>query len=418
MLDLLNGLRVVEAASFVAGPSCGLMMHKFGAEVIRIDPVNGGPDLNRWPVAPSGESLYWQGLNAGKKSVAIDLRHAEGQALARAIVTAPGPDAGLFITNHPVDSALFAYDALAETRPDLISLRIMGWSDGRAAVDYTVNSAVGLPALTGAPEGDPVNHVLPAWDLLAGAEAAFSLLAAKRARDVSGKGVELRLPLGELALARVAQLGMVAEVAVGSGERPRVGNALYGSFGRDFVTRDGRRIMIVALTPRHWTGLVRTLGVRAEIDAIEAELGVQLATDEGARFNHRARLEAVLGPRIAALSELELTTALDREGVLWGPYRTMPEVLANEPALAPEGWLFSAVTHPGGLTYPTPGAATQVTGAARRTPSRAPLFGEHTADVLTQLLSVTQHEIGRLSAHGIIRCATAPVQTETSLHEA
>lgn len=418
MLDLLNGLRVVEAASFVAGPSSGVMLHQFGAEVIRIDPVDGGPDMHRWPVAPSGDSLYWQGLNKGKKSVALDLRHPEGRAIAQALVTAPGPQGGLFVTNHPADSAVFAHRLLAAARPDLITVRIMGWADGRPAVDYTVNSAVGIPDLTGQPDAGPVNHVLPAWDLLAGAHAAFTLLAAKHARDLTGKGRELRVPLGELALATVAQLGMVAEAAIGGEDRPRVGNALYGSFGRDFVTRDGRRVMVVALTPRHWNGLVDGLGVTEEIAAIEAGLGLSLADDEGARFIHRARLEAVLAPRIAALPYAEATALFDRVGVPWGPYRSVRDLLTEEPALDTQGWLFSTVTHPDGLRYPTPGPATHVPGEPRGRPGRAPRLGEHTAEVLNGLLSISPHEIGRLSSHGIVRCAPAPGNPETSSDDA
>src|SRR5262249_29678276 len=74
MPDVLAGLRVVEAASFIAGPSCSLHLAQLGAEVIRIDQIGGGPDRRRWPSTPEGDSLYWEGINKGKKSIAIDLR--------------------------------------------------------------------------------------------------------------------------------------------------------------------------------------------------------------------------------------------------------------------------------------------------------------------------------------------------------
>jgi len=408
MLNLLQGIRVVEAASFVAGPSAGVMLHHYGAEVIRIDPLQGGPDNGRWPLAPSGESLYWQGLNAGKRSVTIDLSHAEGQALAQAIITAPGPEAGLFVTNHPASSRTFQHDRLAEKRPDLVTVRIMGWSDGRPAVDYTVNCAVGVPEMTGEPEGSPVNHMLPAWDLLAGAGAAFAVLAAKHARDRTGRGFELRLPLGELALSTVGQLGIIAEAFLTDQDRPRIGNALYGSFGRDFATSDGRRIMVVALTARHWVGLVDALDLKEEIALVEARIGLSLSSDEGARFRHRAELEALIAPRLAALNYEKATELLDRAGVLWGPYRKPTDLLKEEPALSSDGWLFSTVTHPGGLSYPTPGPAAHIAGATRGVPDRAPVLGEHTSYVLRSLLGLSETEISRLHAHRIIRCAAAP----------
>ena len=176
--NLLSDLRVVEAASFIAAPTCGLHLMQMGAEVIRIDQIGGGPDFNRWPKAPSGLSLYWESLNKGKKSVALDLGRPEGRELAQRLAAAPGENGGLFVTNYPVGGFL-AHDKLAALRPDLISLRVMGWEDGRPGLDYTVNAALGVPMVTGpASLGDqPVNHVLPAWDLLTGAYAAAVKLA-------------------------------------------------------------------------------------------------------------------------------------------------------------------------------------------------------------------------------------------------
>ena len=218
MYGLLNGLRVVEAASFIAVPSCALHMAQMGAEVIRIDQAGGGPDFRRWPLAPGGgPSLYWEGLNKGKKSVALDLSRPEGRELAAAIITAPSDKGGLFVTNYPVGGFL-AYDRLAARRADLICLRVMGWPDGRPAVDYTVNSAAGLPLMTGPVDHDgPVNHVLPAWDLLAGAYGAFCLLAAERARQKNGQGREIRLPLSDVAAAALDFVALIAAAAAGVG---------------------------------------------------------------------------------------------------------------------------------------------------------------------------------------------------------
>ena len=114
------------------------------------------------------------------------------------------------MTNYPVEGFL-SYERLRARREDLICVRIMGWPDGRPAVDYTVNAAVGVPMMTGpADDPRPVNHVLPAWDLLAGAYAAFSMVSAERARRADGKGREIRIPLSDLA---IASLGIWARSA-------------------------------------------------------------------------------------------------------------------------------------------------------------------------------------------------------------
>ena len=123
MYELLKGMRIVEGASFVAAPLCGLTFVQLGADVIRFDPVRGGPDYRRWPVAPNGASYYWEGLNKGKRSVALDLTSEEGRELAIALATANGDDSGYFVTNYPAKSFL-AHELLAERRPDLITIRI------------------------------------------------------------------------------------------------------------------------------------------------------------------------------------------------------------------------------------------------------------------------------------------------------
>src|ERR1700722_471179 len=112
----LDGLTVIEISSFVAAPLGGMTLAQLGAEVIRIDPLGGGPDLGWWPLAPSGTSLYWTALNKGKRSVALNLRAAEGQRLLGDLLTATGSGGGIVLTNAP-GRGLLAYPELARLRP-------------------------------------------------------------------------------------------------------------------------------------------------------------------------------------------------------------------------------------------------------------------------------------------------------------
>ena len=148
MNRLLQDLRIVEFSAFVAAPLGGMTMAQFGAEVIRIDPIGGAIDYNRWPVTDSGASLYWAGLNKAKRSVALALNKPEGRELAQAIATAPGPGGGIVLTNLPPLPGL-DYASLKAKRDDVIVLRLTGNRDGSAAVDYTVNAASGFPLVTG-----------------------------------------------------------------------------------------------------------------------------------------------------------------------------------------------------------------------------------------------------------------------------
>lgn len=399
MYQLLQGMTVVEGAAFVAGPSCGLYLAQMGATVIRFDQIGGGPDARRWPLGPAGQSLYWEGLNKGKQSIAIDLARPQGRELAQRLAVAAD---GVFVTNFPVDGFL-SYEALAALRQDLLCLRVMGWADGSPALDYTVNAAVGVPLMTGHPDdARPVNHVLPAWDLLAGAYSAFALLAAERERRASGRGREVRVALSDLAAATLSHLGQVAEVLLSGSDRGRSGNNIFGTFGRDFVTADGTRVMLTGITPRQWSGLIKVLDIAEPIAALEAELSVSFKTNEGARFLHRARLDVVIETAMAQRSLAQLAPLFDANGVTWSIYRSLDQALQHESRLFGANPIFSSVTHAGGSSYPTAGAAARLPQDERAAAAPSPKLGAHTDAVLANVLQLSAAEIGQLHDQGIV----------------
>lgn len=395
MYDMLGGLTVIEASSFVASPTAGLYCAQFGAEVIRVDQIGGGPDFHRWPVTGDNSSLYWENLNRAKKSVALDLSRPEGRELLQELVAATGQ----FITNFPANGFL-SHALLAKLRPDLVTVRVMGWPDGSPALDYTVNNAVGYPVLTG-PGPDPVNHVLPAWDLLTGAYAAFALLAAIQRRTATGEGSEVRIPLSDVAIGTVANLGGIAEVLYSGQNRPRLGNAVYGLFGRDFLTADGQRVMVVVVTHRQWAKLLAALGLEQAVAAIEAERGVSFAAVDGLRFTHRDALYPLFEAEFARRPHAELAATLDAAGIVHSAYRTMLDA-ARDTAMVDENPMFSRFTeNPSGFAYPAAGAFGTVPQMERGQPMAAPQNGEHTEEVLSRYLNLSSGEIARLIDTGI-----------------
>lgn len=394
MYNLLPGLTVIEASSFVASPTAGLYLAQMGAEVIRVDQIGGGPDFRRWPVTQNGDSLYWENLNRAKKSLALDLGRPEGRELLQALVRATGQ----FVTNFPVKGFL-AHETLAQGRPDLITVRVMGWADGSPALDYTVNNAVGYPMLTG-PGPDPVNHVLPAWDLLTGAYAAFAMMAALRRRDATGEGGEIRVPLSDVAIGTVANLGGIAEVMDTGADRPRLGNTVFGLFGRDFTTRDGKRTMIVAVTHRQWANLVAALNLGDAIGRVEAERGVSFAKDDGLRFTHRDALFPLFEAAIAARDHADLAAAFDAGGIVHSAYGTMADAV-RDPRLVTENPIFGTADDPSGTRYPAVGAFATLPGEERRPPAPAPRNGQHSEQVLAETLGLSSGEIARLFDAGI-----------------
>lgn len=178
-----------------------MTLAQLGADVIRIDPVGGGSDHLGRPLAAGGDSFYWASLSKGKRSAAVDMRSDEGRELVTAFVTASGDDRGLLIDNV-VGRKWMANGVLTVRRPDLVHVRVQGYPDGRPAVDYTVNAEVGIPQITGSEEGGaPVNHVLPAWDLVTGLSVSTAVLAALHERSRTGRGAYVEPSLSDAALA-------------------------------------------------------------------------------------------------------------------------------------------------------------------------------------------------------------------------
>jgi 2-methylfumaryl-CoA isomerase len=397
----LTGLVVIDLSTYVAGPSGAMTLAQLGAEVIRIDPLGGATDTGRLPLAPDGSSLYWAGLNKGKRSVEVDLRSEEGREIVYDLLCAPGPDTGILLTNA-VGQSWLDPEVLAQRRSDMIVVHISGHADGRPAVDYTVNCEVGLPLITGPADLEaPVNHVLPAWDLLTGLHAATAILAAHRRRHQHGNGAHVTVSLAEVAVATMAHLGFVADVSVNGKGRHREGNYLYGNFGCDVQTADGRRVMLVALTRRHWRELVALTDIAETIATLERSLGVDLG-DENARYEYREVIAALVRPWFAQRRFDEVTAALDRSGVLWGPYRSIEELVEAPDSLLWRSDLMADVQHPGSGTYATPRSVLNFDGRREHTALPSPRLGADTAEVLARLTGREREDLDELFERRVI----------------
>ncbi|HVL89136.1 MAG TPA: CoA transferase [Actinomycetota bacterium] len=401
MSGILSGMRVVEGSAFVAAPLGGMTLAQMGADVIRFDPIGGGLDYTRWPVTADGRSLFWAGLNKGKRSICIDIKSGEGRDIVQSLVTAPGPDAGMFLTNFPAKGWL-SYESLAKARPDLIMIAITGNHDGSSAVDYTVNPATGFPWATGPMNTSfPINHLLPAWDAITGTLAGTGMLAAERYRRITGSGQFAQLALSDVAMAMVGHLGKIAEVQINGATRPKYGNYLYGAFGRDFATKDGRRLMIVALSKNQWDALRDATGLHEAFTMVEKLMGVNL-DDEGGRFEAREVIAAVLKPWVIARSLEEVRTVFDEHKVCWGPYQSFAEMVRDDPRCSERNPMWREVEQPGIGRYLMPGSPLSFETIPRVPVSPAPRLGEHTDEILADVVGLSGTEIGRLHDAGVV----------------
>ena len=222
-------------------PLGGMTLAQLGADVIRFDPIGGGLDRNRWPVTEDGTSLFWTGLNKGKRSIQVDLRSPAGQELVDRADHRARRGGGLFLTNFPARGWL-DYEALRgrPRRPDHgqhqrqprrhLGGRLHRQPGHRLSVGHRPAQPVGVPSTTCCRRG----MRSPARSPPAG------MLAAERHRTRTGEGQLVRVALSDVAFAMVGNLGKIAEAQICRRERPKDGNYLYGAFGRDFLTDDGQ----------------------------------------------------------------------------------------------------------------------------------------------------------------------------------
>jgi 2-methylfumaryl-CoA isomerase len=356
-------MRVVEGSAFVAAPLGGMTLAQLGADVIRFDPIGGGLDVDRWPVTTSGHSLFWAGLNKGKRSIAVDIRSPRGQEILTELVCAPGDDSGLFLTNFPARGWL-GYERLKEKRPDLVMVNICGRRDGSSAVDYTINPSVGFPAVTG-PKDDP-----------------------------------------DVAMAMLGNLGKIAEVMINDSDRPKDGNYLYGAFGRDFETLEGKRLMVVALTPVQWTNLCNATELGPAFDKLGTRTGLDLSK-AGNRFRLRREIAKILEPWFHTRMMSEVREVFDAHRTCWAEYRTIRAVVEKDPDCSTQNPMFEMVDHPEIGTLLTPGSPLVFGSQLREPVRRAPSIGEHTDEILSDVLGLGEREIGKLHDERVVASASA-----------
>jgi 2-methylfumaryl-CoA isomerase len=231
--------------------------------------------------------------------------------------------------------------------------------------------------------------------------AAFGLLAAERRRRETGEGQLVKIALSDVAFATMGNLGLIAEEQVNREEREPVGNDLFGAFGRDFGTYDGRHVMIVAITQRQWRALVEALELEPHVTALEARLGFSL-DDEGARFRLRDEIARLIQPWCAARTLDDIREVFTRVGVSWGPYQTVRQALAEDSRVSAANPLFADVAHPDIGAVLTPRTPLDFSRAEAKPPAAAPMLGEHTDEVLADVLGRSNGEIGKLHDEGVV----------------
>jgi crotonobetainyl-CoA:carnitine CoA-transferase CaiB-like acyl-CoA transferase len=386
-VPLLDEVRVVEFAHMVMGPSCGLMLADLGADVIKVEPLEGD-NTRRLEAAGAG---FFPVFNRNKKSLAVDLKQADGRDIVHRLI-----DKSDALTENfrpgALDKLGFGYDALAKRNPRLIYCSLKGFLRGpyehRPALDEVTQMMGGLAYMTGLPDR-PLRAGSSVIDILGGTFAALGIVAALRERDTTGKGKRITSSLFETTALLVAQHMAQYEI---TGEEPppmSVKRPAWGVYDI-FDTKDGR-LFVAVVTDTQWQVFCREFG----LDELAAD--VRLKTN-GLRVKERSWLLPRLAEVLQGYGKAELAAKLEEIGLPFAPI-SKPWDLLDDPHLNAHGGLLEVSAN--GKTIHAPALPLEFDGKRLGKRADPPKIGEHGRELLGDI-GCSPAEIERLLERRIV----------------
>ena len=396
----LNGVTILDLSRVLACPFASMVLAELGAEVIKVEQPGAGDETRSFePFAegPGGERVsgYYMSCNRSKRSVTVNMRHAEGRAIIRGLAA----QADVLVENFPPGTLKrrgLDWPSLREVNPRLVYLSCTGFGQTgpyakRKGYDTVFQAMGGLMSLTGERGGGPVKPGLPVADLTSGLWVAIAILSALRGRDATGKGgyVDFSMLDGQVALLTIAAARLFALNEV----PPRLGTEHPGRVPTaSFRCADGRFLHITA-SDQHWLPLCRAVG----LEALAADEG--LSTNAG-RLARREEVMQALSAAMAKLTRAEAVAALDAVDVPNGPVLAIDEVVAD-PHVQARG-MIGHFGHPALGEFPALRIPYRFEGWDDPEISRPPLLGEHTEEVLMRRLGYDPARIAMLREEGAI----------------
>ncbi|MET4699396.1 crotonobetainyl-CoA:carnitine CoA-transferase CaiB-like acyl-CoA transferase [Constrictibacter sp. MBR-5] len=393
----LTGIRVLDFTRVLAGPYLTMMLADLGAEVIKVENPDGGDDSRAWnPPGLGSESAYFLAINRHKKSVTVDLGTEAGRDLCRELAA----KCDILVQNFRVDVMErhgLDYAALSGANPRLIYCSISGYGHDtpyrmNVGYDQIAQGEGGLMYLTGQPEADPVRTGASLADTLTGLHAGMAVLAALRAREVTGRGQHVDMALLDTV---VAVSGFLSQGALLTGENPpRSGNSSFLVIPTGvYPCADGLLNLLVG-NDRQFRRLCTDVLERPDM----AE-DARFRTNKDRRA-HKAELDEVLKDLFSRRPRDHWIERCRASGVPAGSVRTLTEALAAPEPAARD--MIQEVEHPAG-SFRTVASPMKLSGTPVRRAGPAPLLGEHTDEVLREVLGCDDARIAALRAAGGVR---------------
>ncbi|VWD17639.1 CaiB/BaiF CoA transferase family protein [Burkholderia contaminans] len=403
----LDGIRVIDFSRVLAGPLCSALLGDLGADVIKIEPPAGDDYRAIGPFA-NGESGLFAAMNRNKRSVVIDLKTADGQALAQSLCA----QADVVVENFRpgvADRLGIGYAALSARNRALIYASVSGFGQTgpeshRPAYDIILQAMCGLMDATGSPDGDPTIVGDSVSDVVSGIFASWGVLAALVARDRTGEGSHVDVSMFDATMNLTAAL--VARYATTGVAQPRVGNRHPTSapFGA-YRAADGHFVVAV-LNNKLFSLLADTIGHPALVD------DPRFASD-ASRCEHEAALRACIEQWAATRSVADVNASLSAAGIPVAPIRSVRQALESEQARVRR--LLVETTAADGSTIRLPVQPLKFSAYPGTRPMRAPQLGEHTREVLAHMLGLDEAAIAALAKAGVVHAAADAVDASAAV---
>jgi formyl-CoA transferase/succinyl-CoA--D-citramalate CoA-transferase len=397
-------VRVLELGSFIAGPFAGQLLGDYGADVIKVEAPGEGDPMRRWGVTRDGDSLWWPTIARNKRSIVLDLRQPQGRDIAARLAE----HCDVVLENFRPGTLGrwgLGYDELSARNPRLVLVHISGFGQtgplaGQAGFGSVGEAMGGIRHTTGSPDRPPSRAGISLGDALASVFAVTGTLAAVVSARATGKGQEVDVAIYE-AVAALMESTM-ADFELGGVVRTRSGSVLPGVAPSNvYPTADGAEVVVAANADGVFARLCEAMG-RPELASDE-----RFAT-HGARGDNSEELDGLVGAWTASAACDDVLAVLDGHGVPAGRIFTAPDMLTDPQYLARD--MVRRVTSSQGWDVPMTGIVPRFSATPGDIRHPGPRLGQHTEEVLAEVLGLDDGAIAGLREAGVVASAPAPAE--------
>jgi formyl-CoA transferase len=402
----LEGIRVIDLTRVLAGPYCTMLLADLGAEVIKIERPGVGDDARHFVPFVKGQSAYFININRGKKSVVIDLKKPKGRELFLRLVE----KADVLVENFApgtMERLGLGYDVVSKVNPRIIYASISGFGQEgpyrrKPAYDLIAQAMGGIMSITGWPDSPPTRVGTAIGDILGALYATIAILAALRAREVTGRGERIDIAMVDCVIQACEAYNMMWLV---EGRVPtRIGNRYEFIYPYDtFRARDGW-VAIGVGNDEMWARLCKAMGREDLINHEDFNTNMK-------RVANHARVKEIVEGWTSRLSVREIVEVLEKREIPVAPVFTMKDVWSDEHIVK---WrkMLVRIEQPGVGVMPIVGTPFKFNNLTAEVGDPAPLLGQHTREVLMKLLNLSEEEIDELEREGVVYCGDKYITSE------